>query len=184
MTDPISIATGVAGLVVSCTRISILLTEYTYAFKDAPKDIQDFAGEIAGLSRILGRLQTMLPAAALDANAAPPSDSLALIKPIDIATEVTSTSTTPASPFSEDYVEDLRKVLESCGEVFQRIEELFKRHIDIPAPPGTTPKIRSGMKQFKNRISWMIFAKDFAKLRAVVEAHKATLNVTLLLLVK
>src|SRR5690606_34235184 len=92
-----------------------------------------------------------------------------------------SSGETVKSPFPEDYAQDLQKVLESCADVFTRIEELFKK-FDIPTP--ASPNLRSGMAQFKNRIRWMVYSSDFAKLRAVVEAHKGTLNVTLLLLVK
>ncbi|RPA80809.1 hypothetical protein BJ508DRAFT_122684 [Ascobolus immersus RN42] len=196
MTDPISIATGVAGLVVSATRISIILHEYTYAFKDAPKDISDFSRELDGLSRILTRLQSMLPDAPLEASNTPQisqvensENALMHFRPVgkieetyDALAGVKSNGITKVeSPFPDDYSQDLQKVLESCADVFTRIEELFKK-FDIPTP--ASPNLRSGMAQFKNRIRWMVYSNDFAKLRAVVEAHKGTLNVTLLLLVK
>ena len=58
--DPLSIATGVAGLVALGAEVIKIIEEYYTSAKNAPKEIRDIKTELKSLSMVLQRLEQVL----------------------------------------------------------------------------------------------------------------------------
>jgi hypothetical protein len=79
-------------------------------------------------------------------------------------------------PFSPALALSLQEVLNNCDEVFQQLQHImqkFEKH-----EKGETLAV------VLRNVRWVFTEKEVMKIRGSLERHKATLNVTLLLVVK
>lgn len=60
MSDPLSVAAGVIGIVTAAAQISSLLVKFTVKFKDAPRQASTVLTEVNDTSRILTQLEPFL----------------------------------------------------------------------------------------------------------------------------
>lgn len=60
MSDPLSIAAGVVGVLTSAAQISILLIRFTNASRNGPAQARHFLTEVGDISGILSHLQSFL----------------------------------------------------------------------------------------------------------------------------
>ena len=62
MADPVSIASGIAGLISLAGQVSLACYQYGCAVKGAPKDIQDLQNEVTSLAGVLTSVQALVEA--------------------------------------------------------------------------------------------------------------------------
>ena len=83
-----------------------------------------------------------------------------------------------APPFPVGMSRELREVLDSCVNVLRQLEQIVIRFI------GEKRRKGGGLRDLQNRVKWVFEEKNIARIRASLEAHKETLNVTLLITLK
>ena len=81
-----------------------------------------------------------------------------------------------APPFPTEMSRELREVLDSCVNVLRQLEQIVVKFIE--------KKRKSGLRDIQNRIKWVFEEKNISKIRVSLEAHKETLNTTLLITLK
>ena len=60
MSDPLSVATGIVGVVTAAAQVSILLTRFTKSTIAAPQQAQVVLAEVSDIGEILSQLQSFL----------------------------------------------------------------------------------------------------------------------------
>ena len=60
MTDPFTLATGVAGLISLCLEITILTRQYVHSARNASKDLRELLQELSALDGVLRQLSQFL----------------------------------------------------------------------------------------------------------------------------
>lgn len=153
MADPLSVAASIAGLLAFGAGLSQYLLTCYDSLQSAPCNIRYLHIEVDTLCKILGNLEKLVPQSTADA---------------------TATATVAVSPPHEALYGDLRTVLASCMRIFQELELLVKRF----AMSARDSKLAQKWTSFR----WTLKEKMITRLRGQLETHKATLNLTLLIL--
>jgi Fungal N-terminal domain of STAND proteins len=58
--DPVSVSSGIAGLITLAIQVSSVIADFVIAVKEGPKDIQELHQELLLLGEVLGQLQDFL----------------------------------------------------------------------------------------------------------------------------
>ncbi|KAH8807348.1 ankyrin repeat-containing domain protein [Xylogone sp. PMI_703] len=75
-------------------------------------------------------------------------------------------------PFPTDMSRELGDVLNSCMNVLQELERIVIKFIE--------KKRKGGLRDIQNRVRWVFEEKNISRIRVSLEAHKETLNITLM----
>ncbi|RFU34004.1 hypothetical protein B7463_g2338, partial [Scytalidium lignicola] len=76
-------------------------------------------------------------------------------------------------PFPTEMSRELSEVLNSCMNVLQQLERIVIKFIE--------KKRKGGLRDIQNRVKWVFEEKNISKIRVSLEAHKETLNITLMI---
>ena len=149
--EQLSAMTDPLSVIVSITSLVAVGTQLTIKIKDLSDGFRDAPKEIADMSRQLSTLCGIL-------------GRLERILKQDFDSH---------PPFPPDSVGDLSGVLECCMKIFIRLQGLVQKF--------NAYKQESVLTRFRKQLRWVLSEKELAKLCTALEAHKATLNVTLVL---
>jgi hypothetical protein len=140
MAEAFGIFASIAGLVALSISVSKQIYTVAIDIKDAPKSIKALKDEISGLSSVLTHIEATMRE--------------------DFSSQY---------PFNDGSAQYLSPVLDSCEEIFKKIQEKLERY---------------NKESLGKSLRFFFEEKEIEKLKQSLGTHKQTLNVTCVLLVQ